>query len=46
LQHDLGDPDGVGIGIAPPRQIAAVRAVPVEERAAERAQIKRREWEH
>ncbi len=35
LQHRFGDPDGVGIAGAPPREVAAVRAVPVEQPPAD-----------
>ena len=32
LEHDFGDPDGVGIARAPPREITGVFRVPIEQR--------------
>src|SRR5262245_14486979 len=37
LEHDLGDPDAVGIANPPPRQIPVAPAVPVEQWLAPRA---------
>ncbi len=32
LQHDLGQPYAIGVAVAaPPRQVAAVRVVPVQQ---------------
>jgi hypothetical protein len=35
LQHDLGDPDPVGIVVLPPGQVAPVQGVPGQQRPAE-----------
>ena len=39
LEHDLGDEDVVRVGRAPPRQVAAVRVVPPQQLAPERAAL-------
>jgi len=35
LEHDLGDPDTVGIAIVPPGQVAPVRGIPGQQRPAQ-----------
>ena len=35
LEHDFGDPDGVGIGVAPPRQIPPIARIPLQQLVAE-----------
>ena len=32
LEHDFGNPDGVGIARAPPRQVAGVRGEPIQQK--------------
>ena len=34
LQHDLGDPDGVGVAAAPPRQVAPAAVIPLQQSPA------------
>ena len=41
LQHDLGDEDVVRVAGVPPRQVAAVRAIPLEQPAPEPLSIGR-----
>jgi hypothetical protein len=40
LEHDFGDPDGVRIAGAPPRQVAGIGGEPVEQRWNQPVQIR------